>query len=101
MYWQLLLFFHTAKEYYLILKQIDSDFLWSQEGYDQATMALYYQTSFLIVQYLTRRWSWKEMVQLLERLSQGYPLRDALRAQYRTDPVVLEKEWQRWLRRNL
>lgn len=77
------------------------DLLWSQSRYDPATLALYYQTSFMITRYLVRRWSWREMARLLERLGEGTPLRDALRAQYRTDPAVLEKEWQAWLRRNL
>ena len=77
------------------------DLLWSQTNYDQATMALYYQVSVLIVQYLVRRWSWQEMSQLLERLGQGQPMKDALRAQYRTDPDGIETEWRAWLRRNL
>ena len=77
------------------------DHLWSQTGYDQTTIALYYQTSFMIAQYLVRRWSWRDMAQLLERLGQGVPMQDALRAQYRTDPAGLEKEWRAWLRRNL
>jgi tetratricopeptide (TPR) repeat protein len=77
------------------------DSLWSQEQYDQATLPLYYQTSFMIVQYLVRRWSWKGMAELLERLGQGAPLRDALRTQYRTDPAAIETEWRAWLRRNL
>lgn len=77
------------------------DSLWSQQQYDQATLPLYYQASFMIAQYLVRRWSWREMRQLLERLGQGTPLRDALRAQYRTDPDGLEKGWRSWLRRNL
>ena len=77
------------------------DPLWSESSYDEASMSLNYQTSFSIAQYLVRRWSWREMTQLLERLGQGYPMRDALRAQYRTDPAVIEKEWRAWLRRNL
>lgn len=77
------------------------DSLWSESSYNEASMSLNYQTSFLIAQYLVQRWSWQEMKQLLERLGRGVQLRDALRAQYRTDPAVLEKEWQRWLRRNL
>ncbi|MDO8730230.1 MAG: peptidase MA family metallohydrolase [Candidatus Omnitrophota bacterium] len=77
------------------------DLLWSESRYDQATLDLYYQTSFMITQYLVRRWSWKEMARLLERLGQGTPMRDALRAQYRTDPAVIEKEWRAWLRKNL
>ena len=77
------------------------DFLWSQDRYEQATMPLYYQTSFMIARYLVRRWSWREMAQLLGRLGQGYPIQDALRAQYRTDPGRIEKEWRTWLRRNL
>ena len=77
------------------------DLLWSQTGYDQATLALYYQTSFMITQYLVRKGGWREMVQLLERLGQGTPLQDALQAQYRTDPAVMEKEWRAWLRWNL
>ncbi len=77
------------------------DLLWSQTGYDPTTMALYYQVSFMIAQYLVRRWNWREMAQLLERLGQGIPMRDALRAQYRTDPAAIEMEWRSWLRRNL
>ncbi len=77
------------------------DRLWSQQGYEEATLPLYYQTSFLIAQYLARRWSWREMVQLLERLGQGVPIQDALRAQYRTDPAALEKEWHGWLKRKM
>ena len=78
-------------------------FLWAQEQYDldQPTLLLHYQTSFLLVQYLVKRWSWREMTRLLEKLGQGYPIEDALRAQYRTDPATLEKEWRAWLRRNL
>jgi len=77
------------------------DHLWSQQQYDQASLVLYYQSSFLIVQYLVKRWSWSELTHLLERLGQGTPMRDALRAQYHADPAVLEKEWRVWLRRNL
>ncbi len=75
--------------------------LWLQDHYEEASLALYYPTSFLIVQYLVKRSSWREMTQLLEKLGQGTPMQDALRAQYRTDPGVLEKEWRAWLRRNL
>ena len=77
------------------------DLLWAESSYDEASMSLNYQTSFLIAQYLVQRWSWWGMTQLLKRLGKGVPLRDALRAQYQTDPAVIEKEWRDWLRRNL
>ena len=77
------------------------DYLWSASSYDEESIDLNYQASFLIVQYLVKRWSWREMKGLLALLGQGYPVRDALRAQYKTDPAVMEKEWRAWLRRNL
>ncbi len=75
------------------------DLLWSQSGYEPSTLQLYYETSYLIVQYLVKRWSWLEMTQLLNRLGEGAPIKEALRAQYRTDPDGIEREWRAWLKR--
>lgn len=69
--------------------------------YEPATLRLNYQVSYLLTQYLVKRWSWKELAGLLGRLSQGYPIGDALQAQYKEAPAVIEKEWLRWLRRQL
>lgn len=74
--------------------------LW-EAPYEPATLRLNYQVSYLIAQYLVKRWSWKELAGVLRRLGQGYPIGDALRAQYKEDPAVLEKDWHRWLRRQL
>ncbi len=77
------------------------DDLWSAQQYREETLPLYYQTSYLLVSYLVKRWSWRDLVQLLGRLGQGYPIADALRTVYRTDPATLEQEWRDWLRRRL
>ena len=74
--------------------------LWSQD-YKGVSLPLCYETSYLIAQYLVKRWSWREMAGLLGRLGQGQPIGEALRAQYRADPAVIEKEWKAWLRRQL
>lgn len=74
--------------------------LWEQP-YEGASLQLNYQVSYLIAQYLVKRWSWKELRGLLERLGQGYPVGDALRAQYKEEPAAIEKEWRAWLRRQL
>lgn len=74
--------------------------LWDQP-YEAASLHLNYQASYLIAQYLVKRWSWRDLRGLLERLGQGYPIADALRAQYRADPALLEKEWLRQLDRQL
>jgi len=77
---------------------------WDQffkQGYRPAALAEDYQVAFLIADYLTKRWSWQEMVRLLKRLGQGASLPDAIRAQYHTDLASLEQEWRQWLRHNL
>jgi len=74
--------------------------LWGQ-GYRASALAEDYQTAYLLAQYLVKRWGWRELVDLLKRLGQGYPVEDALRAQYGSDPAGIEKEWQRWLRNRL
>ena len=74
--------------------------LWDQP-YENTNLALHYQTSYLIARYLVERWNWREMVGVLGLLGQGYPIADALRAQYKEDPAVIEKKWLRWLQRQL
>lgn len=69
--------------------------------YEQATLRRNYQVSYLIAKYLVERWSWKDLVGVLKRLAQGYPIGDALQAQYKEAPAVIEKEWLRWLRGQL
>ena len=77
------------------------DQLWSQQGYQPDTIHLNYQVSYWIAKYLVDRFGWSRMVGLLKRFDQGSSMPDALRAEYRADPVVLEKEWRSWLRRRL
>jgi len=74
--------------------------LWQQQ-YEKDTLELCYQESYLIAKYLVKRWSYKGIVGVLTRLGQGYPIRDALRAEYGEDPVLIEKEWLSWLKHNL
>ncbi len=75
---------------------------WKEEyPQEQAQLPLYYGQATLVAQYLVKRWGWSELVELLRRLAQGYPMPDALKAQYRTEPAVIEKEWLSWLKRNL
>ena len=76
-------------------------FLWDQTEYDPASMQLNYQTAYVIANYLVKRGSWNGLAGLLRRLGQGYPIRDALRAQYGSDSAALERDWLLWLRRNL
>ena len=68
---------------------------------DETQRYLYYQQAYLIARYFSSRWGWRQMVSLLNRLGQGYPLGDAIRAEYKIDPAVLEKEWLQWTRRQL
>ncbi len=75
--------------------------LWSVSRDEPERLPLYYQTSFLLARYLVKRWSWRELNRLLRRLGQDVPISEALQAQYRTDPVILEKEWKAWLRQTL
>ncbi|MBI3312510.1 MAG: tetratricopeptide repeat protein [Candidatus Omnitrophica bacterium] len=75
------------------------DSLWDQTEYNPATLELNYQTSYMIAQYLIKREGWSGLVRLLQRLGQGYPVRDALKAEYRMESPALEKEWLLWLRR--
>lgn len=75
------------------------DTLWSQQEYKEESLLLYYQQSYRIADYLVERFGWKGIKGLLERLSQGYPMADALRAQYKEEPNALEKEWLSWLKR--
>ncbi len=76
------------------------DSLWNATEYQAASMAVNYQTSYVIAQYLVKRWGWSELVGLLQKLGQGYPMSDALKAQYKEEPAVIEQEWRSWLRRN-
>ncbi len=73
--------------------------LFQKESYEQDKLELYYGHAYLITQYLVKRWGWTEMVGLLKRFGQGYPLADAIRAEYKTDLVTLEKEWLAWVKR--
>ena len=75
--------------------------LWEGSYSQTQHLPLYYQTSFLLAQYLVKRWNWRELVRLLERLGEGVPFPEALQAQYRTDSDVLEQEWKAWMRRTL
>lgn len=75
------------------------DSLWDQTAYDPATLELNYQSSYMMAQYLLRREGWNGLTALLQRLGQGYPVRDALKAQYGADSPSLEREWLSWLKR--
>lgn len=75
--------------------------LWSQVDYDPATLHLNYPTSYLIAQYLVNRGGWRRMVALLRRLGQGFPVQDALRAEYQMEPAALERDWRAWLNRQV
>ncbi|MBI3615487.1 MAG: tetratricopeptide repeat protein [Candidatus Omnitrophica bacterium] len=79
-------------------KPIPWEQLWKEE-YDQGDLELHYAQGYLITQYLVKRFSWPDLVGLLKLLGQGYPIVDALRAQYKEAPVALEKEWLSWLNR--
>lgn len=70
--------------------------LW-RGSYEARTMELNYQVSYLLVNYLVKRWSWSRLVKLLKRLGQGYPIEDAIQKTYRRAPKVIEREWMRWL----
>ena len=74
--------------------------LWTGSYADAKSIPLYYQTSYLFAQYLVKRWNWRELVRLLQRLGEGVPVAEAVRGRYQTDPVTLEREWNAWLRRN-
>ena len=71
--------------------------LW-QEEYAQGDLEFHYVQGYLVAQYLVRHWGWNDLVSLLKRLGQGYPIGDALQAQYKEDPRTLEKEWLVWLK---
>ncbi len=76
--------------------------LWAQlwdQPYDPAALDLLYGQSYLVVRYLVDRWGFSRLVSLLKRLGEGTPIADALRAEYRKDPLALEKEWLSWLNR--
>lgn len=75
------------------------DTLWSQQEYQENSLRLYYQQSYLITQYLIKRFGWNEMKGLLARLGQGSPMAEALKAQYKEEPKVLEGEWLSWAKR--
>ncbi len=70
-------------------------------GYKQGVAQLNYQTAFLVVRYLVKRWSWRDLSKLLKRLGEGTPFQQALKAQYRSDPETLEHDWLQWLKREL
>lgn len=74
--------------------------LW-QSSYEAETLELNYQTAYLLVTYLVKRWSWGKLKDLLEHLGGGADIRQALEATYRQDPESLEAEWRRWLKRKL
>ena len=75
------------------------DDLWKQ-GYDPSRLILLYEQSHMIARYLVKRWGWNGMVGVLKDLGRGYPVQDAFRAEYRTDPAVIEADWLNWIRRN-
>jgi hypothetical protein len=72
--------------------------LFNEKEYQSASLELYYQESYLVAKFLVDRWGWKKMTALLTRLGEGYPLEDALRAEYKEEIPLLEKEWHRWFR---
>ena len=79
-------------------------FRWEQfwnQPYDPKQLALQYQQAYMMAGYLVKRWGWSKMVVLLKRLGEGYPIEDAIRAEYKAEPAVLEKEWLVWLKRNM
>jgi len=74
--------------------------LWNRR-YEEADLKLQYTQSHLIAAYLVKRWGWKPLAGLLNRLGQGYPIEDALQAEYRMASAAIEKEWLLWLKRTL
>ena len=77
------------------------EWLWSQQGYPGEALPLYYQQSYLIVRYLVKRFGWKGMVRVLERLGSGQPISEALQAQYKERPKELERKWLSWAKRGI
>ena len=79
-------------------------FPWDQfwdKPYEESQLHLCYEQAYVIAQYLVKRWGWEKMVGLLNRLGQGYPIADAIRAEYKSDPADIEKEWLSWAKRQL
>ena len=79
-------------------------FPWDQfwdKPYEESQLRLCYEQAYVIAQYLVKRWGWEKMVGLLNRLGQGYPIADAIRAEYKSDPADIEKEWLSWAKRQL
>ncbi|MBI3332563.1 MAG: tetratricopeptide repeat protein [Candidatus Omnitrophica bacterium] len=89
-----------VREAYEGKKLIPWDQLWKEE-YAQGELELHYAQAYSIAQYLAKRWGFRKLESLLNRLGEGYPLADAFRAEYRMAPAAIEKEWLTWLRRNL
>ena len=82
-------------------KQLPSwDTLWASR-YEQETLSLNYQLSYLIVGYLVKRWSWSKLKDLLEVMGEGLSIQSAMRKVYREDPANLEIRWRRWLKKKL
>jgi len=78
--------------------------LWNQlwtSPYEAARMDFLYSEAYLVARYLVERWGWEKMVGCLKRLGEGYPIEDALKAEYKTPSEVIEKEWVAWLKRRL
>ncbi len=75
--------------------------LWSSQEYSQEDLQLFYAQSYLVARYLVKRWGWRGVTGVLKRLGQGFPMSDALRAEFKADPQALEKEWLAWVKRNL
>ena len=73
---------------------------WDQP-YDPNHLALQYEQGYMMAGYLVKQWGWSKMSALLRRLAIGYPIDDAMRAEYRMEPATIEKEWHSWLKRNL
>lgn len=82
--------------------QKDAAVPWKQfwdHDYETGQLELLYQQAFLTAQYLVKRGGWNGLVDLLKHLGQGYPMADALKAEYGTDAATLEKEWKAWVKR--
>jgi hypothetical protein len=74
------------------------DQLWQQPTVE-GSLEVHYQQAYLIARYLVQRWGWSKMVRLLKSLGQGVSIQEGLKAEYRQDPVLLEREWARWAKR--
>lgn len=72
--------------------------LWVKE-YEPASLDLLYPESYLVAQYLVKRWGWGKLTALLEQLGAGHSMDESLRLVYKMDPGTLEKEWGFWVHR--